>query len=144
MEFSPEEMEICLKVLQQIADFPGSLPRQERLKSLISKLYKQSRKDESRDERWRKLTEDRALLATTNMVRIQRDAVSAPALPPSETSSTRTLHQPETCYICKSDYTEVHFFYHLLCPTCAEFNYRMRNMRADLRGRTALVTGGRV
>jgi NAD(P)-dependent dehydrogenase (short-subunit alcohol dehydrogenase family) len=144
MEFSPEEIEVCLKVLHQIANFPGSLRRDDRFKGLISKIYKQTKRDEQRDERWRQQTEDRAMQATTAMVRIQRDAVSAPAIPAAETSSSRTLNNPETCYICKAAYTEVHFFYHLLCPACAEFNYRMRHLRADLTGRTALVTGGRV
>lgn len=149
MEFSPEEIEICLKVLQQIADFPGSLRRDDRFKGLISKIYKETKRDENRDERWRKQTEDRALQAATAMVQIQRDAVLAPAviqtaLPAAEMGASRTLNNPENCYICKSPYTEVHFFYHLLCPACADFNYRMRHLRADLTGRTALVTGGRV
>ena len=78
------------------------------------------------------------------MVRIQRDAPPALALPPPTTPTARILNRPECCYICKQDYTEVHFFYHLLCPRCAAFNYRMRDLHTDLAGRTALVTGGRV
>ena len=147
-EFSPEEIEVCLKVLQQIANFPGSLRRDDRFKGLISKIYKETRRDESRDERWRKLTEDRAVRASTAMVQIQRDpygpALAQPALPSAYAPPAGTLNEPENCYICKTEYTEVHFFYHLLCPVCAEFNYRMRHVRADLTGRTALVTGGRV
>src|SRR5690348_9941048 len=81
-EFSPEEIATCLKVLQQIANFPGSLRRDDRFKGLISKIYKETKRDENRDERWRKQTEDRALRASTAMVQIQRDAVLAPALPP--------------------------------------------------------------
>lgn len=96
------------------------------------------------------IEKDREVMAQTAMVQIQRDAVSAAALPlPGEVSnesagSVRRLNQPENCYICKEPYTEVHFFYHLLCPRCATYNYRMRHLTADLRGRTALVTGGRV
>ena len=82
------------------------------------------------------------------MVQIQRDALPAAAALLSTTLTPtpagRRLSQPECCYICKAAYTEVHFFYHLLCPECAEFNFRMREARADLSGRTALVTGGRV
>jgi NAD(P)-dependent dehydrogenase (short-subunit alcohol dehydrogenase family) len=48
------------------------------------------------------------------------------------------------CYVCKEKFTEVHHFYDQLCPTCAEFNYRKRTELADLRGRVALLTGGRV
>ena len=48
------------------------------------------------------------------------------------------------CYACKQKYTEIHHFYDQLCPACAEFNYRKRTELADLRGRVALLTGGRV
>src|SRR5262249_14263362 len=48
------------------------------------------------------------------------------------------------CYVCKEKYTEIHRFYDQLCPSCAELNYRKRTELADLRGRVALLTGGRV
>ncbi len=57
-------------------------------------------------------------------------------------SATKAIVQ--NCYICKRDYTEIHFFYDQLCPECAAFNYAKRTETADLTGRVALVTGGRV
>ena len=48
------------------------------------------------------------------------------------------------CYVCKQDYSEIHHFYDQLCPACADLNYRKRGELADLRGRVALLTGGRV
>ena len=145
MEVSPEELEVCLRVLQQVADSRGTIRRNERFNSLIAKVHREGRRhDGRRAERLRQQTEDRALQATTAMVQIQRDAVPAAALPPPAAAVVRTLNQPECCYICKQDYTELHFFYHLLCPKCAAFNYEMRHLSADLTGRTALVTGGRV
>jgi len=48
------------------------------------------------------------------------------------------------CYVCKTEFHELHHFYDQMCPPCAEFNYRKREQTADLRGRVALVTGGRV
>jgi len=51
---------------------------------------------------------------------------------------------PRSCYICKRKYSEVHHFYDQLCPSCAELNLAKRYELADLRGRVALVTGGRV
>ncbi len=48
------------------------------------------------------------------------------------------------CYTCKVRFTEVHHFYDQLCPSCAELNFRKRGELADLRGRVALLTGGRV
>ncbi|HUJ57434.1 MAG TPA: SDR family NAD(P)-dependent oxidoreductase, partial [Kofleriaceae bacterium] len=48
------------------------------------------------------------------------------------------------CYVCKSHFHELHHFYDQMCPPCAELNYAKREQTADLRGRVALVTGGRV
>jgi NAD(P)-dependent dehydrogenase (short-subunit alcohol dehydrogenase family) len=48
------------------------------------------------------------------------------------------------CYVCKEQYTDLHHFYDQLCPSCAALNYRKRGELADLRGRVALLTGGRV
>ncbi|MBX3250942.1 MAG: SDR family oxidoreductase [Myxococcales bacterium] len=48
------------------------------------------------------------------------------------------------CYVCKQSFTQLHFFYDQLCPSCAELNWDKRHQSADLRGRVALLTGGRV
>lgn len=56
----------------------------------------------------------------------------------------REVVEPQNCYICKSDYQLIHPFYDQLCPECAALNYRKRTETADLRGRVALLTGGRV
>ena len=54
------------------------------------------------------------------------------------------LQIARACYTCKRRFRELHHFYDLLCPTCAELNWRKRNQVADLSGRVALVTGARV
>ena len=46
--------------------------------------------------------------------------------------------------MCKKHFTEVHHFYDQMCPPCAELNFAKRTETADLRGRVALLTGGRV
>ena len=56
----------------------------------------------------------------------------------------REVTEPQNCYICKQDYTSIHPFYDQLCPACATYNFRKRTESADLRGRVALLTGGRV
>ena len=50
----------------------------------------------------------------------------------------------KVCNICKSKYEGVHHFYHQLCPSCGDFNWQKRTQRVDLRGYTAILTGGRV
>ncbi|MCC7044226.1 MAG: SDR family oxidoreductase [Acidobacteria bacterium] len=56
----------------------------------------------------------------------------------------REAGEPRGCYTCKRKYQQVHHFYDQLCPDCAALNYRKRTELADLRGRVALLTGGRV
>ena len=53
-------------------------------------------------------------------------------------------HERQHCYVCKQKYTTLHDFYDQLCPSCAALNVTKRTERADLRGRVALLTGGRV
>jgi NAD(P)-dependent dehydrogenase (short-subunit alcohol dehydrogenase family) len=48
------------------------------------------------------------------------------------------------CYVCKEKYSTIHHFYDQLCPSCAALNFAKRTEMADLRGRVALLTGGRV
>ena len=59
---------------------------------------------------------------------------------PERVESVERAH----CYVCKLQYSAVHHFYDQMCPTCADFNFAKRTELADLRGRVALLTGGRV
>ena len=54
------------------------------------------------------------------------------------------LINPRACYICKNEFTKVHFFYDTMCPACAEFNYAKRFQTASLEGQVALITGARL
>jgi NAD(P)-dependent dehydrogenase (short-subunit alcohol dehydrogenase family) len=56
----------------------------------------------------------------------------------------RAVDEEQHCYVCKQLYVEIHPFYDQMCPPCAEFNFRKRTETADLSGRVALLTGGRV
>lgn len=51
---------------------------------------------------------------------------------------------PRFCYVCKTEFFDIHFFYDQMCPSCAELNWSKRNATADLRGRVVMVTGARV
>ena len=73
-------------------------------------------------------------------------------VPPGESDehSARAAAAPEpsvrerACYVCKNRYTTVHHFYDRLCPECGDLSYFKRTELADLSGRVALLTGGRV
>jgi len=56
----------------------------------------------------------------------------------------RRLIEPRNCYICKQDFLDLHDFYDSMCERCAGFNWLKRIQTADLSGRAALVTGGRI
>ena len=168
-DIPPDELQICLKVLQRIADDPAMMNTHEQFKGLIAKIHKKGKKGERRAVQEKRNAADLAVKMATEIARTQR-GLSLPsrlALPSDqgtpfqETSSAATsnafadgsntpsdgeaiLHGAIRCYICKQLYAQVHFFYHLLCPACAAFNYAKRVQRADLTGRVALVTGGRI
>lgn len=62
----------------------------------------------------------------------------------SSQKSKQQLIKPVNCYVCKSLFTKLHFFYDLMCPDCAEFNYAKRFQSVSLKGQTALITGSRL
>ena len=59
-------------------------------------------------------------------------------------SAPRESIEPQHCYVCKQKYSLIHHFYDQMCPACADFNFFKRSETADLSGRVALLTGGRV
>lgn len=72
-----------------------------------------------------------------------------PAMANESTGQVTGKHAPRllearNCYVCKRDFFELHSFYDSMCASCADFNWLKRIQTADLRGRTALVTGGRI
>jgi NAD(P)-dependent dehydrogenase (short-subunit alcohol dehydrogenase family) len=88
-----------------------------------------------------------AVLNKTGIRELRRKPVfmTPNVFPPKEIASERRASlEPQHCYVCKRKYSEIHHFYDQLCPACAELNFRKRTELADLRGRVALLTGGRV
>ena len=59
-------------------------------------------------------------------------------------ATTQELLEERHCYVCKEHYRTLHPFYDQLCPACGDFNYAKREESANLAGRVALLTGGRV
>lgn len=106
-----------------------------------------------RERRERHIRQEEAILEETGIRALRRrPAVTTPnALPPSaevcagaDPEGSPAAVAERCCYICKQRYTLVHHFYDQLCPSCAEFNFAARTELADLSGRVALLTGGRV
>ncbi len=111
-------------------------------------------KARSRQRKNDKLERDQTVLNETGIRALRRKPVfTTPNLPPppdiepqevASDSEFREVVEPQNCYICKNDYSTIHDFYDQLCPDCADLNFRKRTELADLRGRVALLTGGRV
>jgi NAD(P)-dependent dehydrogenase (short-subunit alcohol dehydrogenase family) len=114
-----------------------------------------------RQRKEQKRAEDERKLASTGIRRARREAVFAtpaplPApvppgvdldvalTPPQPPSPRDTVRDERTCYVCKTTFTELHWFYDSLCLRCGDLNHQKRQQTADLRGRVAVVTGGRV
>ncbi|MES1180897.1 MAG: SDR family NAD(P)-dependent oxidoreductase, partial [Verrucomicrobiota bacterium] len=101
-----------------------------------------------------KLQRDQSKLHETGIRKLRREKVftTPNVFPPknfiqqeiADNPEFREVVEPQNCYICKQDYSQIHHFYDQLCPKCAELNFFKRTETADLRGRVALLTGGRV
>jgi NAD(P)-dependent dehydrogenase (short-subunit alcohol dehydrogenase family) len=111
-----------------------------------------------RRDRADKLARDEDMLAETGIRTLRaRSVYTTPnVFPPTETAQTNvevdtgaggvtgTLTETRHCYVCKRHFLHVHHFYDQLCPDCAALNWAKRSETTDLRGRVALLTGGRV
>lgn len=77
---------------------------------------------------------------------IPQHLASTPACSSSDSKSgyIGSLNNRKLCHICHASYNRLHHFYDQLCPDCADFNYSKRESSANLRGKIAVVTGGRV
>ncbi|MDQ3068364.1 MAG: SDR family oxidoreductase [Acidobacteriota bacterium] len=83
-------------------------------------------------------------VTTPNVFPPASDPASDPAGAPPPNVDGREHVLPQHCYVCGEKFAELHHFYDQLCPACAAFNFAKRTELADLRGRVALLTGGRV
>lgn len=164
-----ERLRIALDLLEAIAAdrrVLDTLPEAERVRLLqvVAQVFnpepkarRKLLKEQARERHQEKVRKAEALLAQTGIRALRRKPVfSTPNYFPPHTPEALTHAQavaeapaaqsPELrhCYVCKQKYIELHHFYDQMCPPCAELNYFKRTETADLRGRVALLTGGRV
>ena len=167
-EFTQQEWDVCIKVLQVLSREPEKSLDTQRLKGLVTKLYKRAKKDNKQNNAEllvSRLIDSTQLLSLQKVQKLsqQQDLVKQYdkkiilpqtvmhrkyELPEGESAwdanGTLELNKYQKCYICKTPYKKVHFFYHLLCTSCANLNYTRRQQRTDLTNRVALITGGRI
>ena len=59
-------------------------------------------------------------------------------------NNEKIIYFSKICYVCKVKIDKHHFFYHNFCYNCGEFNFNKRTQKCDLKGKIALITGGRI
>ena len=143
LDIPDEERRRLLKAAGEVSR-PDAILRRQMVKAT---------KRQKKAERTQKIQDAESQLQETGIRRLRRQTVFTTPnyLPPgSDAQETvdadefREALEPQHCYVCKQQYTVIHHFYDQLCPSCAEFNFRKRTELADLSGRVALLTGGRV
>ncbi len=138
MPFTDADMEICIRLLQEVSEDVSCVSEHDRFKALVAKIHREGKRGKRRVKQQDRVDFDDAIAGSTGIV-LHQTADQPP------TFSGQTHYQAaKLCYICKLLFHEVHHFYHLLCPSCASRNWEKRSQRCDLSGRIALVTGGRI
>ncbi len=159
-KYTIEEITHCLSVLEGIvanSEELALLPVEQRI-ALIKAAGLLSRPDreevrkrkKDREQLWRqrRSEHERKIRAATGIRSARQAAVFSAPLQITdnrpESEKFRELIRPQACYVCKAEYTKVHFFYDSMCPKCAELNYAKRFQTAPLNGQIALITGSRL
>ena len=160
-KYSQEDIQLCISILEDVVKNSvelAHLSREQRIALLtaagqISRPdrveMRKRKKDRIRLKKQKIEDHQRAVRAATG-IRTAREAAvfSAPQQITYADASTTTkvleLIKPRACYICKVEFTRLHFFYDAMCPACAELNYAKRFQTASLAGQVALITGSRL
>ncbi|MEV6158674.1 SDR family NAD(P)-dependent oxidoreductase [Nonomuraea sp. NPDC052129] len=147
---NPAEVETCLRVLAQARAADPADPQWAAVHEAAAHLYRAGKKTRKASRHAERRRRDHEATAATARYREQDPSPALVPPGPQEPSGDRSaptrrpLVGTRRCYVCKSAYQQVHPEYHLLCPDCAEENMARRHAHCDLRGRRAIVTGGRV
>ena len=142
----PDALTNCLRVLAQAEALAPEHPDAVAVRRATASLFKAVKERRRAERRAAVLAADAALTATTATGapgRIDDETAGLALRPAVDGASAGTLAQPRACYVCKERFVELDAFYHQLCPACAARNRARRDARTDLRGRRALLTGGR-
>lgn len=146
----PADLATTLRVLGMLHDLAPDDPDIQHIKRATGVMASRIRKARRREARAAALAPSRAhdkrvleATATGSPERIDDETRGIPLAAQADSPFAGELNTPRGCYICHQKYTLVDAFYHWLCPSCAAFSHGKRDQHTDLRGRRALLTGGR-
>jgi NAD(P)-dependent dehydrogenase (short-subunit alcohol dehydrogenase family) len=142
----PDALAIALRVLDEANHLPADHPDRVQLMHATSKLFKTLKKVRRNNAKQKVRAADTAVIeatATGAPTRLDDETEGLDLISPTRSRFAGQLSRPQACYICKRHYVDVDYFYHQLCPECSLLNHSKRDARTDLRGKRALLTGGR-
>ncbi|MFI6284112.1 SDR family NAD(P)-dependent oxidoreductase [Streptomyces sp. NPDC051018] len=142
----PERLAVCLSVLDELDRLEIDHPDAITVRRATAGIYRTVKQRRRQERRAAKTAHDRTVTEATATGSADRIDDETEGLLPSSSVTGEIagiLQRPRSCYICKTRYVEVDAFYHQLCQKCAAENRARRDARTDLRGRRALLTGGR-
>ncbi len=144
-EFSQPEWDKFYEILQFLGKHPFDSPDTDRLKGLVTKIYKTAKKEikqtAAADRRAVNIAaiENTAVLRQARLTSVSKEPANIIPIPMQHTVPNAII-----CYACRIPYTEVHHHYHRLCPVCADIHLQKKAQRLELDNRTAIVTGARM
>ncbi|MCG6492961.1 SDR family NAD(P)-dependent oxidoreductase [Kitasatospora sp. A2-31] len=141
-EVTAEELAAFGRTLGRLRAMPTDSPVRQHAERQLNSYVRESRKRRRQSAVDDARQADAALLAATATGAHDRRE-DAP-LRERGRAPLGELRLGRRCYVCKQPYHRVDAFYHMLCPACAADNTARRALATDLRGRRALLTGGRV
>ena len=143
--YTPEDLARCLQVLAALHEVDVEHPDYRLVEQAAAHLTKTAKKRRRVARAQRAAAADRSLLATTHSFRQSLDRDELATVGPGRSAGpVGQLVRQRRCYVCKAPFREVDPTYHQLCAACSAENADRREARADLTGRRALVTGGRI
>nr|WP_042376466.1 SDR family NAD(P)-dependent oxidoreductase [Streptacidiphilus melanogenes] len=140
---SDEDFATYERLVGRLCALPLADERRRQAEQVAASFVWQGRNGRRRQVRDEQKLADARLSAATATGATDR-CEDAPLTLPQKPGPVGKFHKPRCCYVCKEPYRQVDGFYHLLCPACAKDNAARRGLTTDLRGRRALLTGGRV
>jgi NAD(P)-dependent dehydrogenase (short-subunit alcohol dehydrogenase family) len=146
VSIDPDDLAAFRRVVAAAQALPVEHPEAVAVRRAASGLHKTAKERRRAERRAAIRANDEAVTAATATGapgRIDDETRGLPLRAGGGGASAGTLMRARACYVCKRRYTRVDAFHHQLCPECAEHNRERREARTDLRGRAALLTGGR-
>jgi len=158
--YTTKEIDLCINILTHLVnnceDF-AAVPKEQQIElmKVAGQLSRPHRRQQKRRNkalrkinRQQVVTLERKARAATGIRLARESAVfTAPLQLSGKIEPAKEhliLHSPRNCYICKAEFTRLHFFYDSICSSCAELNYQKRFQTANLKGQVALITGSRL